>query len=139
MSQTLNNDKAFLGAGWWYPVSFTERGELALAAGEEDIRQSIRIILGVNPGERVMRPDFGAGLRDFVFEPASPGTLHRIEARVKEALIEWEPRVDVTEVSVTLDGAEKSRILIAIAYRVRSSNSLANLVYPFYLVEGTRK
>jgi Bacteriophage baseplate protein W len=127
---------AFLGLGWAFPVC-PEAGDAATAAHEEDIRQAIRIILGTNPGERVMRPDFGAGLNAFVFEPLSPTTLEALRTRVEEALVDWEPRIDVERVAVTADGREEGRVLIEVAYRVRASQSRHNLVYPFYLEEGS--
>jgi phage baseplate assembly protein W len=84
-----------------------------------------------------MRPDFGAGLEDFVFESMSVTILATVKKRVEEALIDWEPRIDVTRVEVTAD-LPRGRMLIAIDYRVRSTNTHYNLVYPFYLQEGAR-
>jgi uncharacterized protein len=127
---------AFLGVGWAFPVC-PQGGDTATAAHEEDIRQAIRIILGTNPGERVMRPDFGAGLNAFVFEPLSATTLEALRTRVNEALVDWEPRIEVEEVAVTADAREEGRVLIEVAYRVRASQSRHNLVYPFYLEEGS--
>jgi phage baseplate assembly protein W len=129
--------KAFLGAGWAFPVQLEPDGEIAEAVYETDIRQAIRIILGTNPGERVMRPDFGAGLNAFVFEPVSPTTMSQLANAVESALVNWEPRIDVEGVQVTQDRAELGRLLIDITYRVRATNSVTNLVYPFYLEEGT--
>ncbi len=138
MAIVLNTKKAFLGIGLAFPPAADSHGALAMAAYEEDIRQALQVILATNPGERVMRPDFGAGLRDFVFEPADLSLLQRIETRVREALIDFEPRIDVVEVDTTIDPGTKSIINISITYRIRASNSLANLVYPFYLEEGQR-
>lgn len=129
-------EKAFLGLGWAFPVCLRADGRIASAAFEEDIRQAICIVLGTNPGERVMRPDFGAGLNAFLFEPLNETTRHRVKTRVEEALIDWEPRIDVEEVKVTIDATEPNKLLIDIHYRVRAANSLHNLVYPFYLQEG---
>ncbi len=128
--------KAFLGVGWAFPFGLAADGEAATARHEEDVEQAIRIILGTNPGERVMRPDFGAGLEDFLFEPIAPGTLERVRRRVEEALIDYEPRIDVLRVEVKPGGAPVNRLDIAIDYRVRSTNTLHNLVYPFYFEEG---
>jgi uncharacterized protein len=130
-------EKAFLGIGWAFPVCLEADGRVETVAFEEDIRQAIRIILGTNPGERVMRPDFGAGLNAFVFEPLNETTKQRVKTRVEEALIDWEPRIDVEEIKVTIDLLERNKLLIDIRYRVRATNSLNNLVYPFYLQEGT--
>lgn len=132
-----NQEQAFLGVGWAFPPRLESDGTIAEAAYEEDIRQAIRIILGTNPGERVMRPDFGAGLNAFVFEPVNTTTLALIKTRVEEALIDWEPRIDVEEVKVTSDPTQRHKLLIDMHYRVRATNVRHNLVYPFYLEEGT--
>jgi phage baseplate assembly protein W len=138
MAAALDPKRAFLGSGLAFPPGADSRGALAMVAYEEDIRQSIQIILATNPGERVMRPDFGAGLRDFVFEPADLTTVNRLKTRVQEALIDFEPRISVQSVDVTIDSATKSTLFISITYAVRATNTVANLVYPFYLQEGAR-
>jgi hypothetical protein len=132
-----NQEQAFLGVGWAFPPCVQADGRVATVAFEEDIRQAIHIILGTNPGERVMRPDFGAGLNAFVFEPLNETTQQSVKTRVEEALVDWEPRIDVEEVRVAIDSAERNKLFITINYRVRASNALHNLVYPFYLQEGT--
>jgi phage baseplate assembly protein W len=126
----------FLGRGWSFPVAPDERGEVAMVEAADDIRQAIRLILETQPGERVMRPDFGSGLRALVFDPINTGTLALVRHRVEQALIAWEPRIDVDEVVVTADEAELGRLLIHIDYRVRATNTFYNLVYPFYLQEA---
>jgi phage baseplate assembly protein W len=128
--------RAFLGVGWAFPLQLAVDHTVAVAVYEEDIRESIRIILGTRRNERVMRPDFGAGLEDFVFESVSVTTVEMLKKRVEEALIDWEPRIDVEKVSVTTDPALRNRLLISLDYRVRSTNTHYNLVYPFYLDEG---
>lgn len=127
--------KAFLGVGWSYPISSDAKGEVALASYEEDVREAIRIILGTNPGERVMRPDFGAGLQALTFEPINATTIALTRHRVEDALIVWEPRIDTITVHVTAE-PPLGRLLIDIRYRVRATNSFYNLVYPFYMLEG---
>ena len=129
-------DKAFLGVGWAFPVETDATGEAALSAYEQDIREAVRIILGTNPGERVMRPDFGAGLDALVFEPISAATSGLVKHRVEEALVRWEPRIDVLEVHVREDGELRNRLVVEVDYRVRATNTFYNLVYPFYLLEG---
>ena len=128
--------KAFLGVGWTFPVQQLD-GHTALAQYEEDIRQSIVIIL-LTGRERVMRPEFGAALSEFVFQPVNPTTLATMERRVREALVDWELRIDVVNVSVAPDVRRPGAVLIDIQYRIRSSNAVRNLVYPFYLSEGAR-
>ena len=133
----LASAKAFLGVGWAFPVS-ASAGEIATAAYEEDVREAILIILQTNPGERMMRPTFGAGLRDFVFEPVNTTTMALVQTRVQESLIDWEPRIDVQSVVVTPSG-ELNTLNIDIAYFVRATNTAANLVYPFLLQEGSSR
>jgi phage baseplate assembly protein W len=132
----LDPAKTFLGVGWAFPVQLQADQGIAAVAYEEDIRQAIFIILGTNPGERVMRPEFGAGLNRFVFEPVNTTTLALVQTRVQEALIDWEPRIDVLAVDVTTQPPERNTLLIEVSYRVRATNTLHNLVYPFYLQEG---
>src|SRR4030095_11151435 len=134
---TADDGKAFLGRGWAFPPNLDTTGEMATAIYEEDIRQAIRIILGTTPGERVMRPDFGAGLNALVFEPINTTTMTLTRHRVEEALIAWEPRIDQITVQVTAE-APLGRLMIDIRYRVRATNTFYNLVYPFYLLEGER-
>jgi uncharacterized protein len=129
-------DKSFLGVGWAYPVQLAPDDAIAMAAYEEDVRQAIQIILGTNPGERVMRSDFGAGLNAYVFEPMTTTTLTLIQGRVRSSLVNWEARIDVERVDVRADSSEKGKLLITIDYRVRATNQHHNLVYPFYLDEA---
>jgi phage baseplate assembly protein W len=129
--------RVFLGSGWNFPIAVRPDGSMAMAAYDEDVRQAILIILGTNPGERVMRPDFGAGLDSFVFEPVNPTTMTRVRTRVHDALVDWEARIDVLDVTVTTDPDQRNRLDIDVHYRVRTTNALHNLVYPFYLDEGT--
>ena len=128
--------KAFLGVGWAFPVCAEPDGTIAMTEYEEDVAEAIRIIQGTNSGERVMRPDFGAGLNAFVFEPINTTTIESLKRRVREALVDWEPRIDVEKVEVTSDRAEPGKLLIEIRYRVRTTNAVKNLVYPFYFEEG---
>lgn len=128
--------KAFLGRGLAFPVHVdAATGAIAMAQYEEDIRQAIRIILDTDPGERVMRPDFGAGLRALVFEPINTQTLALARHRVEQALILWEPRIDSIAVQATAQPAQ-GRIDLEVRYRVRTTNTFYNLVYPFFLQEG---
>lgn len=131
-----NSPKAFLGVGWAFPPCTAPNGSTALAVFEEDVVQAIHIILGTDWGERVMRPDFGAGLNSFVFGPLNQTTLRMVQSRVQDSLIKWEPRIDVEQVKVSLDPSVTGKLVIAITYRVRVTNSINNLVYDFYLNEG---
>jgi len=135
MASAIDPKRAFLGSGLAFPPAADSHGAIAMVSYEEDIRQSIQIILATNPGERVMRPDFGAGLRDFVFEPADLTTVNRLSARVRESLIDFELRISLQTVEVTIDPVTRNKLSISITYVVRATNTVANLVYPFYLLE----
>jgi phage baseplate assembly protein W len=125
----------FLGSGWSLP-SLIQRAEIDLSYGEQNIRESIWTILATAPGERVMRPTFGCGLHDLVFSLANAATLGRVRKQVWDALVLWEPRIDVADVDVETKGRGEV-LLINIHYRVRATNNFFNLVYPFYLTVGT--
>jgi len=135
MATGTTQGKAFLGVGWAFPPTASTDGDVAVAAYETDIQQSIRIILGTAPGERVMRPDFGAGLKTLLFEPISTTTAALVQYDVQKALTQWEPRIDEVTVKVTPQ-PETGSMSIDIRYRVRLTNVFYNLVYPFYLTEG---
>ena len=134
--RTADPAKAFLGVGWAFPIQADPAtDDVALAVYEEDIRQAIRLILETDPGERVMRPDFGAGLQALVFEPMNTTTLALARHRVEQALVTWEPRIDSLTIQVATE-PPRGRLMIEISYRVRLTNTFYNLVYPFYLREG---
>lgn len=128
--------KDFLGRGWKFPVNVGSDGRIATSEYEQDIREAIWIILSTPKGERVMRPDFGCGIHDFVFASVNISTLTLIESSVREVLTLWEPRVEVMSVKVTTDEIDKGKLLINIDYKVRTTNNPFSLVYPFYLTEG---
>ena len=126
-------DIDFLGVGWTSPVKLDGDGQIQMAKYEDAVRQSIFMILGTAKGERVMRPDFGCGIHDKVFAPNSSGTLGQIISDVRDALIEWEPRIDILDVDTIPDPQKPNMILVQVNYQVRTTNNISNLVYPFYL------
>ncbi|EMA35155.1 GPW/gp25 family protein [Halobiforma nitratireducens] len=126
----------FLGTGWQYPVTTDHRGDIETSDAEADIRESIRIILGTAKGERIMRPEFGCDIHDHVYSAASPATLNLIESSVREALVRWEPRIDIEDINARTADDDPNEILIEIEYYVRTTNSLSNMVYPFHITEG---
>ncbi|ARU62627.1 baseplate protein [Tumebacillus avium] len=131
--------KSFLGRGWKFPVVVDPAtGRIAMSEFEDDIAEAIRIILYTAKGERVMRPDFGCGIHEFVFETTDPTTLSLMEASVEEAIMRWEPRVHEVDVKITQEQHDEGKLHISLAYRVRTTNNLYNQVYPFYMHEGTR-
>jgi len=139
MNPTSTEQKAFLGRGWARPVALDRRTGLVEAVEhEEDIRQSIRIILETAPGERVMRPNFGCGIHEMVFTALDSTTIQLIRSAVEEALRRCEARIDVSDVTVSEEAAENGQLLIELEYRVRRTNQTGNLVFPFYFREGGR-
>lgn len=126
----------FLGTGWSYPVDTDNKGNIKMEEGVDNIEKSVRMILGSAKGERVMHPEFGCDIHDQVFSSLSPTTLNRIEDGVRTALIQWEPRIDVENVDAAPDPSNPGKVLIDIEYWIESTNSRANMVYPFSVQEG---
>jgi len=123
----------FRGTGWAFPVQATRDRRIDMAQHEESIRQAIWIVLGTSRGERVMRPDFGCGIHELVFSLSDATTSGLVAEDVRQALVLWEPRIDLLDLQVAPTPDEAMTLLIRIDYRVRATNSRFNLVYPFYL------
>ncbi|HWM08871.1 MAG TPA: GPW/gp25 family protein [Solirubrobacteraceae bacterium] len=123
-----------LGSGLAFPLQVDRRGALALARDETDVDQAIHLILATAPGERPMRPEFGCGVHEFVFETIDAATVARMETEIRAALDRWEPRVEVADIQFDLARADRGELLIEIAYRVRATNHMRNLVHPFYVI-----
>jgi phage baseplate assembly protein W len=123
-----------LGAGLAFPLGVDRRGGLALARDEKDVEQAISIILSTAPGERPMRPEFGCGVHDYVFEVIDASTLGHMEREIRRALDRWEPRIDVLDIDFDLETDADGGLAITIEYRLRATNDVHNLVYPFYVV-----
>ncbi len=127
-------DREFLGQGLAFPLQVNPRGEIALARGERDIEQSIRIILGTVPGERVMRPEFGCRAHELLFEPRNAATAGMMVEYVEQALRRWEPRIQVQKVRVTNAPRQDGALLVEISYQIKSTHDERSIVYPFFLV-----
>jgi phage baseplate assembly protein W len=123
-----------IGSGLAFPLQVDRRGGIALARDEQDIDQAIQLILGTAPGERPMRPEFGCGVHDFVFDSIDAITIGRMEEAIRSALDRWEPRIQVETVDFDLSGADSGLLTIDIGYTVRATNTERNLVYPFYVI-----
>jgi phage baseplate assembly protein W len=126
----------FLGAGWKYPVKIDIDRKIALSRHDEDIKEAIRIILGTAKGERVMHPDFGCGIHELVFAPINMTTITQVKNNVREALVKYEPRIDLLRVEVSSERSDEGQLLVSIDYVVRATNTRFNMVYPFYMKEG---
>jgi len=125
--------KNFLGRGFAFPLRVDGRGQVESSSSEKSIAESVRIIMGTAIGERVMRPDFGCAIHDLVFHPVNANTCSEISLHVHHALLKWEPRIEEIKVRAYPDPNAENTILIMINYRVRQTNNLLNIVYPFYM------
>ena len=132
----MTDDREFLGGGWQFPIRVNPQGGLSYVSGEEAIRESIWIILATASAERQMRPTFGCGIHEYVFAPINTTTRGNIAHQVREALVTWEPRIDVVDVRVEAPPDADNLLLIRVDYRIRANNAFFNMVYPFYIREG---
>jgi phage baseplate assembly protein W len=128
----MSSAPSFLGQGWAYPVVPVAAGNLAYAAAADKVAQSIWIILDTDPGERIMRPTFGCGLRRYLMKPNTSAIRALIKHDVELALANFEPRIQLTDLQVD-PGDDPALVLIRIAYVNVRNNLPGNLVYPFYL------
>jgi phage baseplate assembly protein W len=146
----------FVGTGWRFPIKVNARGRLEWSRGPQRIQDAIWLIVKTALGERIMRPKFGAGVDDFVFQSNSAVNRSKLAIAIKSALLEWEPRIDLEDVRVdsaadlssarvdsgngdvrfSNPGSLESQVLVTIQYRIRMTNELFNVVFPFYLEEG---
>ena len=131
-------DKSFLGTGWGFPPSFNpEYRQPAMVSEEHDIMESLFLLLSTTPGERIMNPAFGCDLLSVVFERISEATRFKITSIVSIAILMFEPRVSVNEIDVQIISHDPGLIHILIDFTIIQTNSRSNMVYPFYLQEGT--
>jgi len=131
----MNVDE-FIGKGWRFPIKINARGGIDWSEGPGRISDAIWIIVKTALGERVMRPTFGAGVNDYVFQSNSFVVRTRLVAAIKSALVQWEPRIELGQVQAQPVANEPTQVLVSIEYRLRTTNELFNVVYPFYLEEG---
>lgn len=134
MDSNIRN-REFLGQGWAFPLQFSPRGQIALAQGERDIEQSIRIILETVPGERVMRPEFGCRAKELLFAPKNAATQALLIRYVEQALTRWEPRINVISVEVLNAPGPDGAWTAAINYQIKDTHDTRSIVYPFYIQE----
>lgn len=131
-------DKSFLGTGWGFPPTFSnQKGTVKTVSDEEDIYQSLHILLSTQLKERVMRSDFGCDLSTMLYESITVTLLTKIKGIVQNAILKYEPRIDLLEVEFHTEDGSNGVIKIEIIYKIRSTNSRKNFVFPYYLEEGT--
>lgn len=131
------NGNSIIGQGWSFPIKVNAKGGLDWSTGADRIQAAIWIVLSTSPGERLMLPTFGAGIKDYVFESNSSVVRARLQTAVQKALTQWEPRIQVVSVQVSPSPDVASLVLISIGYQILNTNELYNMVYPFFLTEGT--
>ena len=124
----------FIGAGWAFPLGVGPQGGIALVRREVELEQAMRLILSTYPGERPMRPEFGSRIRDFVFRSVNIETIAELSHEVRNALLRWEPRVNIEAVLVIPDPSDEGALYIDIQYVVKDTNDRRNLVFPFYTI-----
>jgi len=132
------NDPGFLGRGWHFPPLFDpSTGEVQMVQAESDIAESLRILMATRPGERIMHPDYGCRLQDYVFDMNGAGTRAGIETAIRQAVLFYEPRITLHQVRVDTTDWLGGRMTIELEYTVDQTNARSNMVYPFYIDEGT--
>ncbi|PIB35021.1 hypothetical protein BFP72_06245 [Reichenbachiella sp. 5M10] len=132
------SDKSFLGVGWKFPPEFEQRnGSVVLVSEEEDIRESLYILLSTIPGERVMMPEYGCNLKFVAFESLDSTLITRVQDVIERAILYFEPRIIIDEINVGQDDDDMGRLNIDLIYTIRRTNTRSNMVYPYYLIEGT--
>jgi phage baseplate assembly protein W len=127
-------DASFVGRGFFWPMQVDHTGSIRLTDGASDIDAAMAVVLATAPGERVMRPDFGCRIWDLLFEPVTANLIGLMAQAVREALAQWEPRVEVDRVDPVPDPADSALISITVAYRIKATNDRRNLVFPFYVI-----
>ena len=134
----MDIDKSFLGTGWAFPPEFNKKtNDVKLVSEEEDIQESLHILLSTSPGERIMQPSYGCGLRSMTFESLSESTVTELKDIVERAILFFEPRITLNAVRVDTERLYDGVLEIILDYTVKTTNSRSNMVYPFYFKEGT--
>ncbi|UXX77736.1 GPW/gp25 family protein [Reichenbachiella carrageenanivorans] len=134
----MKHKKSFLGVGWKFPPSFDRKlGSVMLVSEEDDIRESLFILLSTKPGERIMTPEFGCNLHFVVFENIDASLMTEIRNVIEQAVLYFEPRITLEKINIVQDPADMSNLNIELIYTVRKTNTRSNMVYPFYIIEGT--
>ncbi|MFD1163829.1 MULTISPECIES: GPW/gp25 family protein [Hwangdonia] len=134
----MDNNKSFLGTGWSFPPEFDKAKKTVVMTSDEiDIKKSLEILLATRLGERIMQPTYGCNLEELMFKPLNTTLKTFVVDLIKTAILYHEPRIDVEKIDIDPTNELQGELLIVIDYRVRATNSRANLVYPFYKAEGT--
>lgn len=134
----FQEEPSFLGKGWSYPVSFMHNGKtVGTSTGEQNIQDSLEILLSTELSERLMHPYFGCGLKRFIYDEINADLISKIKDIVSNAILIYESRIDLVNVKVHLDPGTYGLLIININFVIRSTNTRSNKVYPFYLTEAS--
>jgi hypothetical protein len=134
----MNEVTSFLGTGWSFPPDFNRvDNSVQMVSDISDIEDSIRIILSTTPGERIMQPEFGCDLKRLVFETIDSTLLASLDHLIYHALLNFEPRITFLNTEVLNLDSQDGQLLIQVNFKVIITNSRHNIVFPFYLLEGT--
>jgi phage baseplate assembly protein W len=130
--------KSFLGTGWSFPPTFSRgMASVDMVSDEKDIRESLWILFSTSPGERIMLPEYGCNVWLLVFRGINTAFKTQVAVAIRQSVLNWEPRIDVDDVTVVPDPNVAGLVVVTLSYTIRRTNSRSNLVYPFYLQEGT--
>lgn len=132
-------DSSFLGCGWTFPPVFHAGGrEVEMAVGEEDIRQSLALLLSTRLGERILMPDFGSNMDHMVFGEVNQRLVTQMSEAISDAILQYEPRITLEKVEVNTDRINEGVLAVNISYIIKVVNSRFNMIYPFYINETAR-
>lgn len=134
----MDRNRAFLGKGWSFPPEFDHHAKaIKMVFGEEDIHESLQILLATAPGERVFQPSYGCGVKQLIFESLTESTITEIKDLIERAVLFFEPRISLTQIQVDVGHVYEGLLKIHLDYTIRMTNTRSNMVYPFYFLEGT--
>jgi phage baseplate assembly protein W len=133
----MKHKKTFLGIGWKFPPTFDKTsGSIMLVSEEEDIRESLFILLSTKPGERTMLPEYGCDLNKMIFESIDSSLITEMKGMIENAILYFEPRIILNEIDISQDKTNDGLLLIDVQYTIRKTNKRSNMVYPYYILEG---
>ena len=134
----MGNNRAFLGTGWSFPPEFKKINKaVIMTSDEEDIRSSLEILLSTKIGERIMLPKYGCSMDELIFNPLNRTLKTYVSDLIKTAILYFEPRIDVEKIDITQGDDLEGELLVILDYKIRTTNSRVNIIYPFYKGEGT--
>ena len=136
----MANDRSFLGRGWAFPPAFSRAGAyVEMVSGADEVAESLKILLATTPGERIMQELFGCDLDGVLFEPLDQSFINTVTGMVSNAILDYEPRIDLNKLTVSESEQQDGLLLISIDYTIRGTNSRYNMVYPYYLKEAATR